>query len=395
MQIIGPMPRNKSILPATAFAPILLLTTLAGCGSDSAPPPPPPLAPCDARCDYIAIDSPVDRSALDARIDPLFTDPAQAETRALLVLRYGKPVAERYAPGYSAETPLISWSMEKSVTAVLIGMLVADGRLRLDDPAPIPEWHSPGDPRRDITLRQLLHMASGLDHSEGLEPGSAAAIYEGDTTRMLFLDGADDMARYAEGRPMEALPGEKFEYSSATTVILADVIARTLTESRNPRVRMEEVRRYAYGRLFEPLGMTSAAIEFDRAGTMIGGSVMHATARDWGKFGEFLRNSGSIGGAQILPRKWIAFMRTPSPANAVYGGHIWLNARAGSDGLPILFPDEAPPSTFAALGHLGQYVIVSPEQGLTVVRLGKTQDEDRQAVRDQLGRIVNLFPISR
>ena len=382
------MPRNKSLALATAFGPLLLLT---GCGSDApeAAPPPPP---CDARCDYIAIDSPVDRAELDARIDPLFSDPSQAETRALLVLRYGKPVAERYGPGYSADTPLISWSMEKSVTAVLIGMLVADGRLQLDDPAPIPEWQSPGDPRRDITIRNLLHMASGLDHTEGLDRDQPGEIYNSDTTRMLFTDGADDMARYAESRPMEARPGEKFEYSSATTVILADIIARELTRSKNPRIRMEEMRRFAYGRLFEPLGMTSAVIEFDRQGTMIGGSIMHATARDWAKFGEFLRTGGSIGGAQLIPRKWISFMRTPSPTNAVYGGHIWLNARAGADGLPILFPDEAPASTFAALGHLGQYVIVSPEQGLTVVRLGKTQDEERGAVRHQLGRIVNLFP---
>ncbi len=383
------MPRNKSLPPATAFAAALLLTA---CGSDApvAEPPPPP---CDARCDYISLDSPVDRAVLDARIDPLFSDPAQAETRALLVLRYGKPIAERYGPGFSAETPLISWSMEKSVTAVLIGMLVADGRLRLDDPAPIPEWQSPGDPRRDITLRHLLHMASGLDHTEGLDANEPGAIYDGDTVRMLFLEGADDMARYAESRPMEARAGEKFEYSSATTVILADIIARELTDSKTPRVRMEAVQRFAKGRLFEPLAMDSAVVEFDRAGTMIGGSIMHATARDWAKFGEFLRTGGSIGGAQIIPRKWIEFMRTPSATNAVYGGHIWLNARAGADGLPILFPDAAPANTFAALGHLGQYVIVSPDQGLTVVRLGKTQDEERQAVRDQLGRIVNLFPV--
>ncbi|WP_420607127.1 serine hydrolase domain-containing protein [Novosphingopyxis sp.] len=385
------MPRNKSLALATAFAPLMLL---AACGPD-APEPVAAPPPCDARCDYIAADSPVDRAALDARIDPLFADPAMAETRALVVMRYGHVVAERYAPGYSSATPLIGWSMEKSVTAVLIGMLVADGRLRLDDPAPISEWQSPGDPRRDITLRHLLHMASGLDHTEGLDPDQPGEIYDGDTPRMLFTDGADDMARYAESRPMEARPGEKFEYSSATTVILGDIVARELTASKDPRIRMEAVRRFAQGRLFEPLGMASAVLEFDRAGTLIGGSIMHATARDWARFGEFLRTGGSIGGAQLIPRKWIAFMRTPSPANAVYGGHIWLNARAGADGLPILFPDAAPPSAFAALGHLGQYVIVSPQQGLTVVRLGKTQDEERQAVRDQLGRVANLFPVGK
>ena len=239
----------------------------------------------------------------------------------------------------------------------------------------------------------MLVVAEGA----AIEPEVDLSGYgiDGDTVRMLFLDGAENMARYAESRPMEARPGEKFEYSSATTVILGDIIARELTESEDPRIRMEAVRRFANGRLFEPLGMDSAVIEFDRAGTMIGGSIMHAAAPDWAKFGEFLRHGGSVRGAQLIPRKWIEFMRTPSPTNAAYGGLVWLNARAGADGKPILFPDEAPASTFAALGHLGQYVIVSPEQGLTVVRLGKTQDEGRQPARDQLGRIINLFPVGK
>ncbi len=143
-------------------------------------------------------------------IAPFFEDPALAETRALLVMHGGRIVAERYAPGYGPDSRLISWSMAKSVTGTLIGMMVADGLLVLDDPAPVPEWSSPGDPRAKITLRHLLHVSSGLDHTEMAEGDKA--IYEADTTRLLFLDGRENVARYAEKRNLEANPGSKFEY---------------------------------------------------------------------------------------------------------------------------------------------------------------------------------------
>ena len=325
-------------------------------------------------------------------IAPFFDDEALAETRALVVMHGGLIVAERYAPGYGPDTPLISWSMAKSVTATLIGFMVADGLLVLDDPAPVPEWANAGDARHKITLRQLLHMSSGIDHTEVPEEGKT--IFEADTPRMLFLDGRENVARYAESRTLEAEPGSKFEYSSATSNILADIMTRALTDSRNPQIRRDAMLEYARGRLFEPLGMKSAAPEFDRNGTMLGGSMIHANARDWAKFGEFLRNNGSVRSAQLMPTSWLRFMKTPSVNDSSYGGHIWLNRKRNLGRDQVLFPGKAPPDVFAALGHLGQFIVVSPQQKLTIVRLGKTQDENLDPINDQLAKLIGLFPKS-
>lgn len=329
----------------------------------------------------------VSATKLNAEIDRLFEGGEMAETRALLIMRGGEIVVERYAPGYDRNTRFISWSMAKSVTAVLVGLMVADGRLALDAPAPVPDWQRPGDPRGAITLRHLLHMASGLQHTESGDPP-----YESDEVRMLFLDGRDDMVRYAANQPLEAEPGSKFEYSTNTSVILSDIITRQLTDSKDPEVRRRAMLGYMRGRLFEPLGITTMVPEFDASGTMIGGSIIQASARDWARFGEFLRNKGSIAGNQFLTRGWVDFMLTSSPNDPAYGGHIWLNKPRPAGRGKVLYPDLLPGDVFAAQGHLGQYVIVSPSQKMTMVRLGKTQDDVLDPVQEQLGRIAVLFP---
>ena len=324
--------------------------------------------------------------ALAREVDDLFTMEGLGETRALIVMKDGKIAAERYADGYDAETRFVSWSMAKTVTAILIGQLVGDGLLRLDQPAPVPRWQRSGDPRADITLRHLLQMRSGLDHTEAGDPP-----YESSEVRMLFLDGRDDMADYATAQPPEAEPGERFEYSSNTTVILADIATRALTDSDQPEARRRAVSDYLAARLFEPLGATSMFPEFDRAGTLIGGSLMHANARDWAKLGELLRNKGSYRGEQLIPRSWVAEMVKPSPVSPHYGLQTWLNRPNGEDEHP-LFPNRAPHSAFSMIGHMGQYVFVSPEQGLTVVRLGHSNREERIAMLQQLADVVELYP---
>lgn len=319
---------------------------------------------------------------LDPLLEELFTSDGIGETRAVLVVRNGELVAERYAPGYSAEQRFISWSMAKTITAMLIGELVSDGRLDLDAPAPIPEWHGEGDPRRAITLRHLLHMSSGLDHTEVNDP-----IWDSDTNRMLFTSGADDMAGYAVARELEADPGEKFEYSSATTVILSRIIADRLINSSDPGERAAAYNRFAQQRLFGPARTPSFFLEFDAQGTQIGGSLIHATARDWARLGEVLRTGASVDGTEIIDPEWLEFMITPSPTNAEYGGQTWLNRPGGAGDNPVLFPDRAPHTLYSMIGHLGQYVMVSPEQGLTVVRLGNTPDGDlREAMVLRLAR---------
>jgi CubicO group peptidase (beta-lactamase class C family) len=297
----------------------------------------------------------------------------------------GKPIAERYAPGYDRQTRFISWSMAKSITGVLIGMLVSDGRLRLDDSVPIPLWQRPGDPRGEITLRQLLQMRSGLRHVEAGNPP-----YQSDEVRMLFLDGRDDMARYAESQPLQYDAGSKWVYSTNTTVILADLAARVLAPGGNPDMRRRAVLDYLHSRLFDPVGMRSAVPEFDAAGTMVGGSTIHATAHDWALFGEFLRHRGAAGGVQLVPRQWIDFMTTPSPRESQYGAQIWLNRRA-TTGAPSLFPARGPADLFACEGHLGQYVLVSPSRHLVVVRLGMSDEQHLDEVTSRLGDIVALF----
>lgn len=319
--------------------------------------------------------------------DSLFGErEAMGETRALIVLRNGAPIYEAYGEGFGPNSKLISWSMAKSITAVLVGMLVADGRLVLDDPVPIPDWQRPGDPRGNITLRHLLNMASGMEHDEDGEP-----VWESDTAIMLFGAGSANMAATAEDKPPVGAPGEQFNYSSATSIILADIIARTLTDSRVPAVRRDAVRNFIDGRLAGPLGMQSLTPEFDASGTLIGGSIMHATARDFAKFGEFLRRRGETpDGTRLIPESWIDFMLSPSPANPGYGGHIWLNRRqSGSEA--GLWPERGPEDLFACLGHQGQYIIVNPQARMTVVRLGISTREQNAHVRDTLRRVFNAF----
>ena len=328
---------------------------------------------------------------LAREIDDLFSMQGLGETRAVLVMVDGKIAAERYAPGYDSETRFVSWSMAKTVTAVLIGMLAADGLLNIDKPAPVRLWQRSGDPRADITLRHLLQMRSGLRHTEAGNPP-----YESSEVRMLFLDGRDDMAKWAKEQPLEAEPGQRFEYSSNTTVILADIAARALTTSTNPDDRREAVSEYLQERLFAPLGMNSIVPEFDASGTLIGGSLMHANARDWGVFGEFLRVGGAApSGEQLVPRRWVDAMVTPSPTASFYGYQIWLNRPAADlERSHPLFPDRAPASLYSLIGHMGQYVLVSPEQDVTMVRLGHSNSEERPAMLQQAADVLALYPVN-
>ncbi|MEQ5788212.1 serine hydrolase [Erythrobacter sp. NFXS35] len=370
---------------AVVLAPALLM--LAACGA--APPAQTPLS--DAALAAVTADAGAPKDQLARQIDDLFTQPGLGETRAVVVMADGDLAAERYAPGYDADTRFISWSMAKTVTGVLIGMLAADGLLALDEPAPVPLWQRPGDPRAEITLRHLLQMRSGLRHTEAGDPP-----YESSEVRMLFLDGRDDMARWAEEQPLEAEPGERFEYSSNTSVILADIAARALTDSTKPEARRKAVANYLQERLFEPLGMTSMVPEFDASGTLIGGSLMHATARDWAKLGEMLRRKGRApGGEQLVPSRWVEAMVTPSPASPHYGFQTWLNrpipgAEAGQH---PLFPDRAPESLFSLIGHMGQYVLVSPSQRVTLVRLGHSDSAQRPPMLQQAADVLELYPV--
>jgi CubicO group peptidase (beta-lactamase class C family) len=378
------MGRRFTTILSLALLPVPLL--FAGCsGTPAEPTRPTQLS--QAALSAVSTNPGAPRDQLARRIDALFTRSDVGETRAVIVMHDGKIVAERYAKPYSEETRFIGWSMSKTITGVLIGMLVADGKLKLDETPPIPNWQRPGDPRGDITLRQLLQMRSGLRHVETGDPA-----YDSDTVRMLFLQGRDDMAKYAEAQPLEARPGTEFKYSTSTSVILDDIAARVLSgDSRDPETRRKAVDDYLKARLFAPLGMYSMVPEYDASGTLIGGSLIHGTARDWARFGEFLRHDGAVKGIQLVPKSWIAFMESPSPRAPDYGAQIWLNRPSGTD-RNELFADRGPADLVAMIGHLGQYVLVSPSRHLVVVRLGKTDDDTRRPLIDALGDVVALYP---
>ncbi|HYD25069.1 MAG TPA: serine hydrolase [Croceibacterium sp.] len=374
------MPRRSVPSRLAVLLPALLLS---GCGEPAPEPARPPTA---AAMNAVADDPGVNREKLARAVDALFTREGIGETRAVIVMHAGEVAAERYGAGYGPQTRFVGWSMAKTVTGVLIGMLVADGRLRLDDSPPIPRWQRPGDPRGEITVRQLMQMRSGLRHEEKADP-----VYTSPEVRMMFLDGRDDMAGWAEAQPLESEPGRTFDYSTPTAVILADVATRVLAPDGEAAARQRAMDEFIAARLAVPLGMRSLTAEYDAAGTMVGGSMVWATAPDWARFGEFLRHKGSVRGAQIVPRGWIEFMTAASPRAPDYGGMTWLNRESGGE-RAMLFAEQGPASLFAAIGHLGQYVLVSPEQKLVVVRLGKTDQDDRAALVDALAEIVALYP---
>lgn len=367
---------------------LMALPTLCACGQ-SAPDAPVPAS--NAALAAISDNGGAPREGLGRAIDALFDDEAVGATHALVVMKRGSVIAERYGADIKPDTRLPGWGAGQCVTALMIGQLVSDGRLRLNESAPVPDWQRPGDPRGVVTLRQLLQMRSGLRHVESTPDRDGREERKSDRFRMLFLDGRDDMAAYAEAQPLEAPAGQVFENSAATPVILADLAARVLSPDQDPGRRRQAVGDYLRNRVLLPIGMTSAVVGYDRAGTMIGTDMVQASARDWANLGEFLRHTGSVKGAQILPRRWVQFMLTPSPRNRGYGAGVWLN-RAPAGDSTRLFPGTAPGNLFACLGEHGQYVIGSPDQLLTVVRLGESSAAQERILHDRLGALLALFP---
>lgn len=277
--------------------------------------------------------------------------------RALLVVDHGRIVAERYASGFSAGTPLLGWSMTKTVMAGLIGMLVRDGKLSLDQAGLWPALV--GDGRDRIQLADLLAMSSGLKFNEAY--GSVS-----DVTSMLYLQ--PDMAGFARAQPLIHPVGEVWSYSSGTALILSRIMQDAAGGDGEA---------FARERLFKPLGMSSATLELDEHGTLVGSSYMYATARDWARYAQFLLQEGVWQGQPLLPSGYVAMMETPVAASGGQYGHgqVWL---WGSDAkTPGVNPDAAfgiPADTFWLSGHDGQSIAVIRSRQLIIVRLGLTPE---------------------
>ena len=335
-------------------------------------------------------DEAVNIDVVDGALDELFGvrgDPAGVSLAALVVHR-GRIVRERYGhqpdtlfgPGGPVDrnTTLISWSMAKSITHALVGILVNDGRIEsqidIDSPVNGPEWSN--SPRASITMGDLLRMRDGLDFVEDYvidESGNVAS----DVIAMLFGEGTDDVAGYARSRSAKHQSGSVWSYSSGTTNIICSLLGELVGGQDQMRAFIED-------RLFAPLGMSSATPRFDAAGTFIGSSYVYATARDFARFGYLYLRGGRWAGEQVVPGPWVATardMHAVDPENGHgYSWHWWnWNSR---------------PETMAALGYEGQRIIVDPTRDLVVVHLGKWVADVQPELDRHLTSIVESFAVT-
>jgi CubicO group peptidase (beta-lactamase class C family) len=301
----------------------------------------------------------LDRQLLNKAVDAAFAEPDkeyQRRTRAVLVLYDGQLVAEKYATGFDKNSRMHGWSMAKSFAAALIGILIKENKLSLDQPAPVAAWKNDG--RQNITIRNLLQQMSGLDYRE---------IYTGysEVTNMLFNKG--DMAGYTMRRPSKYPPDSVFNYSSGNSNILSQIIRNTVGDN--------DYYRFPSDALFNRIGMRSAILEPDASGTFVMSSYIFATARDYARFGLLYYNNGKWDGQQLLPEGWVDASRTPAPTNPYhnYGFQFWTKGLDHHPPHKPNFPD-VPSDLYYADGYANQDIYIIPSKKLVVVRLGLTLD---------------------
>jgi CubicO group peptidase (beta-lactamase class C family) len=305
-------------------------------------------------------------------VEGLFSgSPEVGRTDALLVQRAGQVVLERYGDDVDAASTLRSWSMAKSMLHAVVGMLVDEGRLALDEPAPVAAWAGADDPRRAITLRHLLQMRPGLEWSE---------IYLTDTpsdvVAMLFgrdLDPQPDVAAFAADKPLVAEPGTTFNYSSGTSNIVSGIVRDVVGAGADYEAFLRE-------RLFGPLGMVSADPKLDASGTWIASSYCFCTARDFASFGQLYLDGGVRDGVRLLPADWVATAATEVSRDAEGRAHCMHWWRWDAPGI----------DAFYASGYEGQYTVMVPSLDLVVVRLGQTTAE-RDTVDQHLTAVIESF----
>lgn len=316
--------------------------------------------------------------SLDPELAAILNDSAMAGPgmRAMVVVHGGRIVGERYGPGFSATTPLLGWSMTKTVTAALVGVLTDDEKMSRDRAGLFEGWN--GGERAKITVADMLGMSSGLEFNE--DYGSVT-----DVTRMLYLE--PDMAAFAASKPLAHEIGTTFNYSSGTATMMARVWQDAVGD---------EAAALAWPRkhLFGPLGMTSAIMETDARGTFVGSSYMYATARDWARFGQFLLQDGVWSGRRLVPEGYVEWMHTPNPASGgEYGRFAWLHGpQAGTpEGENPDADFDVPDDAYWALGHDGQTITVIPSRDLVVVRLGLTPSRQGYKPQAMVAALADLY----
>jgi CubicO group peptidase (beta-lactamase class C family) len=296
-------------------------------------------------------------------------------TKAVVVLHRDRVVGERYAPGVTPATPLIGWSMTKSVTNALLGILVRNGKLDMQKPAPIAEWSAPADPRRSITGDQLLRMVSGIGCGQSLKTGFTT-IFDADT--QMEYDMADQSA-FAANASLRAKPGSEWRYTNCNFILLSRMIRDAVGGDA------KSSRKFIERELFAPLGFEHATLEYDSAGVPLGTIHLWASARDWARFGLlYLQDGVTASGQRILPEGWVNYSARLTPQSADeygYGAGFWTQ-RGNSAAARARIAAGMPADSFMAMGSQGQYTVVIPSQDLVIVKIGwaYTPNDDRIAM---------------
>jgi hypothetical protein len=349
--------------------------------------PAPALLPSIAGPAIVDPTQPALRQALDKafRENP---EPPYRQTKAIVVVHDGHVIAERYAPGYGVDTPMLGWSMTKSVTNALLGVLVRQHKLDMNAPAPIAAWADAKDPRHAITPDNLLRMNSGLDIGQSMTASASTAF---DPTAYMVFGGERDMAGFAERAPLKAAPGTWWNYTNGNTLLLSRLIRD------NAGGKASGVLGFAHRQLFDKLGMRHVTLEFDATGTPIGASHMFASAHDWARFGLLYLNDGVAGGERILPEGWVDYSASQTPGSGFYGygAGFWTN-RGGGEGAAYRIAHGMPADAFMARGSGGQYTIIVPSHHLVIVRLGPafTYRDDMDVVARLVADVIATLPKS-
>ncbi len=307
-------------------------------------------------------------------------------TKAVVVLHRGRIVGERYAAGVTPATPLIGWSMTKSVTNALLGILVGNGKLDMYEPAPIAEWSRLGDPRKAITSDQLLRMVSGIGCGQSLDTAGFKTLFDADTH--MEYDMADQSA-FAANASLRAKPGSEWRYTNCNFVLLSRIIRNLAGGDANA------TRKFIARELFEPLGFEHATLEYDSTGVPLGTIHLWASARDWARFGLlYLRDGVTENGRRILPEGWVDYSAKLTPQSVdehdfEYGAGFWT-VRGGSPAARARIAAGMPSDSFMANGAQGQYTIVIPSKDLVIVRIGwaYTPNDDLVAVERLVREVI-------
>lgn len=293
----------------------------------------------------------VDFQRLDKAVEDVFANPESQKTRTVLVAYKNQIIAERYLKGFNKNTPVLGWSMTKSILGTLYGILEYQGKIDLNKPAPLPDWQN--DDRKNITLNHLLRMQSGLAWDEDYTSIS-------DVTRMLFLEA--DMTQVQAEKEAIAPPTEVWNYSSGTSNLLSGILRKQFKTHH-------EYIDFPYTALIDKIGMHSMLLETDMEGNFVGSSYAWATTRDWAKFGLLYLNKGNWNGEQLFDSEWIDYIRKPTAkSDGDYGAHFWLNAGGK-------YPD-VPKDMYSANGYQGQRVFIIPSKDLVVVRTGLAEEPE-------------------